>query len=498
MELQELYQDKGVEPHRFALTDLQKLLNQPALTESLMATGFKEVLPGIEIDWSNIIGKLSPVDGNTRYEELECIGLNPNQDTLVGIIRVKLPSGYSGSPCTTGSREYVTFWADFDNNGTFETCLGTTSVNVYDIHNFPKEGLEYAVFLPVDLNKHRQLCNKGPKVVKIRAILSWQVPPPCGNPNYVPVWGNREETLIHIKPGSVQTGHVPFIETVGSMNVPDINPISGLATGTGLVGFTAQNSPFGGEVEITGHLANPTDISNGASPLKYRVSVSSDGGVTWQRLTNTFSVGRLQLLDGNWSFLPNATQSVDADDFYIYQEDLTNGPGNAQFFVAQNMLARWQTSGLTGLWQIKIEAKDAMNTFYFGNVVTVCLDNQASQFPPGSFKITSGGGNCADFVIGDVIEGTYKVTDEHFGSLKLDVQPALGGVFTSPVPLPRIYPTVPTIGEAGIWKLDTKEMPKCGYVVRLSATDRTIVNSGRIGFYNETFIGLCLREKKEE
>jgi hypothetical protein len=246
MELQELYQDKGVEPHRFALTDLQKLLNQPALTESLMATGFKGVLPGIEIDWPNIIGKLSPVDGNTRYEELECIGLNPNQDTLVGIIRVKLPSGYSGSPCTAGSREYVTFWADFDNNGTFETCLGTTSVNVYDIHNFPKEGLEYAVFLPVDLNEHRQPCNKGPKVVKIRAILSWQVPPPCGNPNYVPVWGNREETLIHIKPGKkVPPGmQVPLLSAAGRVPESMIDN-NGFATGTTFTGLSLADSPFG-------------------------------------------------------------------------------------------------------------------------------------------------------------------------------------------------------------------------------------------------------------
>lgn len=491
-ELQALYKDKGVEPHRFALAELQQLISQPTLSESLMAPGFAGVLPGLEIDWPDITGKLFPVDGDTRYEELECVGLNPDQDTLVGILRVKLPSGYSGGPCTAGSREYVTFWADFDDNGTFETCLGTTSVNVYDIAKIPKEGLEYAVFLPVNLNEHRRPCEKGPRVVRIRAILSWQVPPPCNNPNFIPVWGNREETLIHIKPGPVRTGHAPFIETVGRVQVPHINAITGLANG-GAAGFTPQDSPFGGLVLIGGHIANPPDISSGAAPLKYKVSVSNDGGATWQALTNTFSVGRSQLLNGIWSFLPDATQADVGGGFYEYREDLTGGPGNAQIFVTENILAQWQTSGLTGLWQIKIEATDGVNT-YPGNVVTVRLDNQAPQFPPGSFKITSGGGSCADFVIGDIIEGTYQVTDEHFNSLSLAVLPALGGVFTQPVPLPRSYPTVPTIGEAGTWKLDTTGMPKCGYVVRLSATDRTIVNSGGIGFYNETFVGLCLRE----
>jgi hypothetical protein len=221
VELQAMYKDKGVEPHRFALVEAQKLVSQPLLSESLMSQGFKGVLQGLDIDLAGLFGKLFPVDGDTRYEELECIGLNPNQDTLVGVIRVKLPNGYSGGPCTAGSREYVTFWADFDNNGSFETCLGTTSVNVYDFAKLPKEGLEYAVFLPVDLRCRRRPCEEGPVVVRVRAILSWQVAPPCSNPNYVPVWGNREETLIHIKPGPTcgQEGHTPIIQTVGCMFV---------------------------------------------------------------------------------------------------------------------------------------------------------------------------------------------------------------------------------------------------------------------------------------
>lgn len=490
VELKAIYEGK-VEPHRFALPELQQLITQPALIDNLMAAGFGGVLGELGITLEDILGPLFPTAGSTRYEELECIGLNPNQDALVGVIRVKLPNGYSGGPCTSGSREYVTFWADLDNNGSYETCLGTTSVNVYDIQPFPRGGLEYSVFLPVNLERYRRPCQRGPVVVRIRAILSWQVAPPCSNPNFIPVWGNREHTLIHIKPGVVQTGHPPNIETVGSMAVADINA-AGYANGPAqLVGFTAKQSPFGGEVVITGHLANPSDISAGAPPLKYRVIVNDGTGD--QPLTNPFTLGRTQLLDGVWSILPSVIQTVDANNFYTYQEDLTGAPGNAQIFVLGNVLARWQTAGKTGTWQIRIEAKDAANVIYVGNTVTVRLDNQAPQFPPGSFKITTGGGSCADFVIGDIIEGTYQVTDEHFGSLNLSVQPPLGGVFTAPVPLPRTYPTVPTTGESGIWRLDTANMPKCGYVVRLSASDRTIVNSGFVGFGNETFVGLCLK-----
>ena len=64
-----------------------------------MAPGFKGVLAGLDINLGDIIGKLFPVDGNTRYEELECIGLNPNQDTLVGIILVKAVLRLFRRPC---------------------------------------------------------------------------------------------------------------------------------------------------------------------------------------------------------------------------------------------------------------------------------------------------------------------------------------------------------------------------------------------------------------
>jgi len=490
--LQVLYKGKDVPPHRYALAELQQLVSQPALTDALMAPDFPGVLPGLGIDLAAVIGQLFPTDGNTSYEELECVGLNPNQDALVGVVRVKLSSGYSGGPCTAGSREYVSFWGDFDGNGSFETFLGTTSVNVHDYDPIPREGLEYSVFLPVNLDQYRRPCQRGAVVVPIRAILSWQVPAPPGNPNFVPVWGNREETLIHIKPGRNVSGHPPVIETVGSMAVTDIDG-AGYANGPAqLAGFTARQSPFGGEVVITGHLANPTDISAGAAALRYRVIVNDGSGD--QVVNNAFPIARTQLLDGVWSFLPGLTQTADINGYYTYREDLTGGPGNAEIFVAGNVLARWQTAGKTGTWTIRIEAKDAANVTYFSNTVTVRLDNAAPVIPAGSFKITSGSGTCGDFVIGDIIEGTYQVTDEHFGALALSVQPPLGGVFTAPVPNPRTWPTVPTTGESGIWRLDTSGMPKCGYTIRLGASDRTIVNSGFVGFSNEAFLGLCLKE----
>ena len=53
---------------------------------------------------------------------------------------------------------------------------------------------------------------------------------------------------------------------------------------------------------------------------------------------------------------------------------------------------------------------------------------------------------------------------------------------------------VPTSGESGTWKLDTHPMDACGYIIRLETVDRTIVNSGAIGWWNYDSAGFCLKE----
>jgi hypothetical protein len=499
-ELAMLYKGKDVPGHRFMFQELQANIAKPAMMDVKMLPAYGNWYSQLKVDIAGIIAKMLDTNGDTSYEEMTCVGLDPNLDQLEAVINVKKPYGYSGDPCSAGSNEYVGFWIDWG-DGAGWTYAGTTSVSTHDFSPMPAGGLDYAVFLPLNLAAKRQPCSKGPKTARVRAILSWQSAPPPGNPDYVPTWGDREETIIHIKPGpSVEPDvHTPFIETVGNMAVSSINNATGLANGPAVgAGFTALDSPFGGEVVITGHIANPPDVlGGGAAPFKYRVWISNDNGVTWQKVTNTFTAWLTQLLGGVWTGPTATPQAVDADDCYTYQEDLTGGPGDPEQFVAENVLARWETLGLTGLWKVKIEAitEDPVThvkTSWYSNVVTVCLDNAA---PVPAITITSGGGPCADFGPGDPITGTYSVTDEHFGTLSIGFEPSLGGgSFTAPVPLPRSYPLVPTAGEAGTWTLDTTGMPKCGYVIRLTVNDRTIVNSGAIGWYNSAVVGLCLRK----
>lgn len=504
-ELADLYREHHVEEKRYLFPTIKTMVDKKtSLKLDAAALAKSSAFANLNLNVADVVGSLVNTDGNTSYEELKCIGLNTNNDNLEATIKVKKPYGYLGGLCKPGSREYVAFWMNFGGGWTY---VGTTSVKVHDISSIPAEGLDYAVTLPVDLSKYRKPCHTGPRTADVRAILSWETPPDPTNENYKPTWGNREETLVLITPGEVikEGTHPAFIETVGGMSVDDINNINGLANGAAVTaGFSALDSPFGGEIIITGHLANPTDISAGAASLEYQVQTSDDGGASWQTIANSFTIHRSQLLGGIWSTLPVITQSAPGG-WYTYREDLTSGPGNAQIFVQGNILARWQTTAaMDGLWKMRIRSRVAgtVAPVWTSASVTAMVDNVA---PNVHLDITSGGGVCADFNSGTVISGPYQAFDTHFGSYTFSLVPASGGTFTvnpsgggsfsgGPASFSRSYPIVPGSGEFGTWELNTAGIPQCGYVIYLHAYDRTIVDSGYVGRHGSDVVGLCIRE----
>jgi hypothetical protein len=73
-----------------------------------------------------------PLQGNTSYEELVCLGLNPPYDRLEAVIHVKKTVGYGGDICAPGTREYVRFYVDLHDNGVWHD-VGVSSVSVHDI-----------------------------------------------------------------------------------------------------------------------------------------------------------------------------------------------------------------------------------------------------------------------------------------------------------------------------------------------------------------------------
>jgi hypothetical protein len=471
LELAATYKGKGVPVHRFAFKEISSFISGKTNSS---AEAFAKVLPGIEMD-PNLVAKFFPTDGDISFEELKCIGLDPNSpDTLVGIIQVKKAAGFSGGPCTAGSLEYVTFWADFDNNGSFETCLGTASVQVYDV-NVPPQGIYYAVRLPVDLNSYRQPCKKGPKVVRIRAILSWNSAVPCSSPDKVPTWGNREETLINIASvGGAPAGKiailggipVSFIDNLTGLTTPDAvfatnnlppdNPDGNLATPDG------RPCPFGGRVTVQG------------APLPdhtYKVEVAPAGGGAPTAVVTKLTLTRL---DGT-TFVHSANSTTLRFNYVDFTQNI-NG-----------VLAEWDSTG-DDQWEVKLSTFDSGGVFVGQDRHLIQLDNTG---PEASIEITSGTGDCGKFTIGSVLSGNFVARDEYLSHYSLSLEPAVNPPGIG-VPSPSSGFVNTAIAPGNAWTLNTTNMRSCGYVIRVVASDRAIVNSQSVGHHAGDSSGFCL------
>ena len=461
-ELAVAYKDHGVPVHRFAFKELTAFASGQM---TLSAEAFGTLVPGVALD-PDVVAKALSKDGDTSYEELTCIGLDPNSpDALVGVIKVKKSAGYSGGPCTEGSREYVTFWADTDGNGSFDTCLGTASVGVYDLA-VPPQGVHYAVRLPVDLSSYRQACER-PRVMRIRAILSWSVAPPCANPNYVPTWGNREETLIHIAP----TVQVPGgrIAILGGIPVSMIDDVTGLTTPVAKFALSnlaadslGRPCPFGARVSVQG-LPIPG--------WSYLAEVRTGSG-TWAPL-----VTDLVVVDGIGNTTVHTADNTTKRFTYLPFTQNVN-----------NLLAHWDTA-CDAVWQVRLTVFDGAGVAQGSpDVHLVRLDNTA---PEASIDITTGAGNCGKFLAGTVLAGTVVATDEFLASYSIGVEPNVNDPGEAlPSPGGGVANTAPSPGDP--WTLDTSGMRACGYVIRVVASDRAILNNSGNGHSAADSAGFCL------
>jgi hypothetical protein len=490
-----------VPEHRFLFDTIQPYLAGGA-AEAMLAGALPAQLKQLKIDLAKVIEVLIKTDGDTSFEELTCIGYDPGNDALAGVIHVKKPAGYSGKLCSAGSREYVAFWIDW---GAGWQYAGTSSVQVHDVAGLPGGGLRYAVFEAVDVSKHRKACQDGPVTAKVRAILSWQTPPPPANPNWVPTWGNREEAVVQLGPGAV-TDYQPIFESISTVPVCGINQATGRTSG-------AYDQPFGGVLTITGLIPNAPDLSTpDAQKLRYRVQVRQWPGGTWQTVDNSFGISVIERIGAALPTQYSILQDIQPDGYYIYREDM-NVSGAGWRLVQNRELAKWITATpMTGLYEIRLETKDPATGITYNALALVCADGttrttvkvRLDEVPPAcGISITGfqrGGGPvqpaavCGTFLVGDVIHGTYSVSDEHFGGLSLWVEPVAPAGGAAPSPSGRAYPVVPTTGEAGTWTLDTSPMKPCGYIVKLWTNDRTIVSSDGSGWKGTDSVGFCLKK----
>jgi hypothetical protein len=495
-QLHALYKDTDVPGHRF----LHKALEAQALSlapAAVAKTPFSSLVADLGIDLGAIIGQFLATDGDTSFEELRCVGLNPVESALVGTLTLKRASGYSGDLCSTGSKEYVAFWIDY---GSGFTYAGTTSVDVHDLKGIGPNGIEYAVFLPVDLTAHQRPCQAGPVTARVRAILSWQSPPPWWNPGFVPHWGNREETTILINPGPSVDAHVPFLSRLGDIPQQFIGA-DGKATGSTIqTGFVASDSPFGGVITVAGH------VSNAGPGQRYRVMRKLHGAPDSSYLPITNEPAGLALTLSTWDLVNGWQQSTitvhaDADGYYPYEDYSSNHN------VEGDLLLRWYSTlgehGSTFDLRIDLSVDGDPAHDVHSNVVTALVDNVD---PVATLDIDLGAGvQCADFNTGAVFTGTFDATDEHFGSFSFEIQPSGPAHGVLPVPAsgtstayggaiadPGLSGATYTL-TTGVPPGPPQPMDPCGYALILHVSDRTNVNSGGGSHRAQAAVGFCIR-----
>ena len=205
-----------VPAHRFA-TPLLAGVQKAGFQDQSVLLAQAEQLKALDIDLGDLLGAFNDNQGDTTYEQINCLGLDYNRDLLVSTLQVKLPSGFSGPPCSAGSVEYVSFWVDYDNTCQW-TYLDTAKVVVHDYKALPKDGLNYWVGVPAKTAEHARSC-KEPKVGRIRAVLSWSTPPSTTDPFEMPRWGNAIETHIEIPPRRRPPTDDPDIRALGRIPV---------------------------------------------------------------------------------------------------------------------------------------------------------------------------------------------------------------------------------------------------------------------------------------
>ena len=483
-----MYKDKQIEESRFGLKDVHEYSSGGFVNQNLLIKKIDE-WTNLKLDFAKTVEILEKLKANTSYEEIECLGLDYKKEFLVATIKIKKPYGYLGNLCTKGSKEYVSFWADWDNQCKW-TFLGIKEINVHDLEtSFPADGIYYSAVMPVDLSNHRNNCNK-PKISRIRAVLSWNIPPSITDPDDLQYWGNILDAHVQIKPGDNVPPNTPPRMLIGGIHVNDIDNGTGTTVSVAkfasedvIVDSKARQCPFGGRIDM-----KIWEIGSDYVGQWYKITLNNIDDSTIVTLNNDISV---QDANGFWHNVPRIGN-------YYQLESFENNP--------LRIIQRWHSSG-NNRWTIHIEFKTlpsdlAMPTHSI--VKLIQLDNTAPIAPgvPGwellrdriDIHIDSGG-DCKKFSAGDKIVGNFVARDKFFGSFSFGVLPSHMAV-NQAHPVPNIpgtteYLETSTLGNQ--WELDTTGMEPCGYVVRLTVSDRAIINSTP-GYHNlqHREVGFCL------
>lgn len=460
-----------VPPDRYAFGEVDALLHGPlsqtAAVESILR------YQALDIDWKSLTALLDDGSGDTSYEELECLALDDRAGQLVATFRVKRPTGYSGPPCSAGSTEHVAFWADFDDDCGF-TYLGTVDVAAHDFITMPGDGLSYAAVLAVDLTAHRRPCTE-PGLHRVRAVLSWGALPSTTDPDAVPHWGNRLDTHVHVLPGRKYDG-TATLTIVGGVATDEIDPTTGVTRAVAHIAYNGtpldpRGCPFAGTVTAHG----PTDPALAGRPYRLLVCDVTAGSAPHPVMT-TFRVVDNQ---GHSSLVTPGT-----DGWLPWPDWTTNTLGTLGYIA---------TSG-DHLWQVLLELAgdgivrtQVIQLDHTLNTTSLDPDNAAHLAFDENMAAATG---CGSFTKGMDITGTFDARDTYFRSWQFSLLP-------KSLPTTALTTTVgSSASEAPVgsrWTLKTADLEPCGYVLRLTVRDRTVVSSAPSDRHAVIDIGFCLQ-----
>ena len=510
-ELLEKYRKADVPDHRTTYDVIAPMFFQQS-TASLSQFNL-EALKQLDVDFKNVIEQLSKAEANTTYEDLVCVGLNTLTDTFGAVIHVKRPFGYSGNLCQTGSKEYVAFWADWNNNGTFDEYLGTANVSVHDIDNIPADGLYYAVDLPVNMIERLKDC-KNPNIVRIRAVLSWSVPPSTTNPNQLNTWGNRLDVVVRLRTSThAGQGLYDLIYYVGNVPVENIDPVTHFANPSGGVlnpancSLAPMDRPFAKSVSIRGRIYN----TGAPGTVYYQVQYAPHGTGNWLPVTHDvkYRMGHPNPADPLYPFEDRIVHSTDG--WFPYQENFTVSP---PILETNALLASWSTNSIDyGHYDLRLVYTTDHPTLnpanmHYSDIVTIVIDNVNYNVSPTpnseidnayTLDIVIDHGDCHSYVQGHVIKGHLRAMDRHFWRWTLDLQPSTHTHGVTASPSCRSYGSLIDQGDPNKeWEIDTdqggtKKLDQCGYTLTLRAYDRAIVNSnGAVVHHNNKAVGFSI------
>jgi hypothetical protein len=469
-ELARQYEQDQIPPHRFAFPALQALAVSPVADVSTLSSSALAA-KAAGIDLAALLTKIEDTDGNVDFEELECLGLDTGLQSLVATFRVKKGSGYSGPPCSAGSTEYVSFWADWDDDCEY-SYLGTVPVSVHD-YKLPDGGLCYAAILPVDTGAFRQGC-KIPVLRRVRAVLSWATPPSTTDPDAVPFWGNRIDRHVQLEPGRRYDGTAHF-SIVGGVAAQDVDLVTGLTVpgaklGASVVPLDPPACPFAGVVLLQG----PADPALAGHQYRIRATdVDAGGSVV---LTTPFTV----VTSGGF---PNTVTPNPVDGWTPWPTWTGNTTG----------LLGVHVPGGDDRWDYTLELDTAGNTV---DTARVQADNTVKAVALPTDTVNAGdltlltGGACR--LPRGPLNGSFVARDRHFARWSISVLGGPGGAIP-PTPLSvGITEDTQTPFAGTPFTLDLSNLAPCGYVVRLTIADRAIVNSVTTGQHTTIDRGVCL------